>query len=690
MKSISITLLLCFSFGLIQQANAQDNCETLTAKVNALYIQLNTQKNTQNNCVMQKNAATESWKAAKNRRDKNGMATAELAANSAEQQWKAAGTEIDKTNRSIKFAEDRQKTVCKKEKAAAGNVNRPNDGIPSMNIMSVGWYPKGTTTTLNGSVYDIGGFTEQQRISLKGTSDRFSLQTRTNDEYLRIKPVADKNLLTKSVETSGSTSIANPTAQKSLPPPPSTPPASGVMPPKPTAPKSAAVGTVAPTPATTTSTPQAPPLPSTAPPATTMSTPKAPPLPSTPPPATPNTPSTSPNAIVPQNEAQKKELELRQMQTAEAIKNKQAPATTPSPYSSFGTAPATPNTPSTSPNTIVPQNEAQKKELELRQMQTAEAIKNKQAPATTPSPYSSFGTAPASATNPSSATTSNPAAGTSPAATPVTIHLPPTGAQTPALSNTAPASATNPSSATVSNPTAAPKTGGYGSNASTTTTSTPAASSAPSISGAQSYSIPGVDMSMLTIQQQKRVKDDCGNDAGCANKTTNGLRDVKREQQIKQSRQDSLDAVYKNSGPVKKAWMVLSKANQEDVAYIMSGSVPILKEDFQKLCIKESSTENYNFIEIWLKQRQFNNVTKEWSQATYNRFIGAKPSASPFDGAPAPMNLGTEELKLVNRDIETNGYVSFNTYEAIYQSIRKLFQNDTYKRWKDMVEKNER
>jgi len=627
MKSISITLLLCFSFGLIQRANAQDNCETLTAKVNALYIQLNTQKNTQNNCVMQKNAATESWKAAKNRRDKNGMATAELAANSAEQQWKAAGTEIDKTNRSIKFAEDRQKTVCKKEKAAAGNVNRPNDGIPSMNIMSVGWYPKGTTTTLNGSVYDIGGFTEQQRISLKGTSDRFSLQTRTNDEYLRIKPVADKNLLTKSVETSGSTSIANPTAQKSLPPPPSTPPASGVMPPKPTAPKSAAVGTVAPTPATTTSTPQAPPLPSTAPPATTMSTPKAPPLPSTPPPATPNTPSTS-------------------------------------------------------PNTIVPQNEAQKKELELRQMQTAEAIKNKQAPATTPSPYSSFGTAPASATNPSSATTSNPAAGTSPAATPVTIHLPPTGAQTPALSNTAPASATNPSSATVSNPTAAPKTGGYGSNASTTTTSTPAASSAPSISGAQSYSIPGVDMSMLTIQQQKRVKDDCGNDAGCAN--------VKREQQIKQNRQDSLDAVYKNSGPVKKAWMVLSKANQEDVAYIMSGSVPILKEDFQKLCIKESSTENYNFIEIWLKQRQFNNVTKEWSQATYNRFIGAKPSASPFDGAPAPMNLGTEELKLVNRDIETNGYVSFNTYEAIYQSIRKLFQNDTYKRWKDMVEKNER
>ena len=67
MKSISITLLLCFSFGLIQRANAQDNCETLTAKVNALYIQLNTQKNTQNNCVMQKNAATESWKAAKNK-----------------------------------------------------------------------------------------------------------------------------------------------------------------------------------------------------------------------------------------------------------------------------------------------------------------------------------------------------------------------------------------------------------------------------------------------------------------------------------------------------------------------------------------------------------------------------------------------------------------------------------------------
>jgi hypothetical protein len=396
MKSISITILLCFSFGLIQRANAQDNCETLTAKVNALYIQLNTQKNTQNNCVMQKNAATESWKAAKNRRDKNGMATAELAANSAEQQWKAAGTEIDKTNRSIKFAEDRQKTVCKKEKAAAGNVNRPNDGIPSMNIMSVGWYPKGTTTTLNGSVYDIGGFTEQQRISLKGTSDRFSSQTNTNDEYRRIKPFADKNLLTKSVETSGSTSIANPTAQKSLPAPPSTPPASGAMPPKPTAPKSAAVGTVAPTPATTTSTPKAPPLPSTAPPATTTSTPKAPPLPSTPPPAIPNTPSTSPNTIVPQNEAQKKELELRQMQTAEAIKNKQTTTTAPSTFG--GTAPAATST------------------------------------------SSSFGTAPASApaNNPSSATASNPT--------------------------------------TTSNPTAAPKTGGYGSNASTTTPANTAAS----------------------------------------------------------------------------------------------------------------------------------------------------------------------------------------------------------------------
>ncbi len=632
MKSISITLLLCFSFGLIQRANAQDNCETLTAKVNALYIQLNTQKNTQNNCVMQKNAATESWKAAKNRRDKNGMATAELAANSAEQQWKAAGTEIDKTNRSIKFAEERQKTVCKKERAAAGNVNRPNDGIPSMNIMSVGWYPKGTTTTLNGSVYDIGGFTEQQRISLKGTSDRFSSQTNTNDEYRRMKQFADKNLLTKSVETSGSTSIANPTAQKSLQPPPSTPPASGAMPPKPTAPaapKSAAVGTVAPTPA----------------PATTTSATKA-----------PNT------TVAP------------------------TPATTTS----------TPTPTSTSPNTVVPQNEAQKKELELRQMQMAEAIKSKQAPATTPSPYSSFGTAPASATNPSSATTSNPAAGTSPAATPVTIHLPPTGAQTPALSNTAPATATNPSSATGSNPTAAPKTGGYGSNASTTTTttSTPAASSAPSISGAQSYSIPGVDMSMLTIQQQKRVKDDCGNDAGCANrwianfKTSNGLRDVKREQQIKQNRQDSLDAVYKNSGPVKKAWMVLAESNQ-NVVFVMTGQNQILKQDYLKFCKAGLTTENTDFYDAWTSQRQTGTISREWSLATYNRFIRAN--------APQQLNIPGPMFDKANYEVAqpvdakgNGGYVSFETYEMIFKEITALMEKDTFGRWKNMVQKNER
>jgi hypothetical protein len=46
---------------------------------------------------------------------------------------------------------------------------------------------------------------------------------------------------------------------------------------------------------------------------------------------------------------------------------------------------------------------------------------------------------------------------------------------------------------------------------------------------------------------------------------------------MKQKRQDSLDAVYKNSVSVKKAWMVISKANQDDLAFIMSGSVPIFK-----------------------------------------------------------------------------------------------------------------
>ena len=167
---------------------------------------------------------------------------------------------------------------------------------------------------------------------------------------------------------------------------------------------------------------------------------------------------------------------------------------------------------------------------------------------------------------------------------------------------------------------------------------------------------------MLTIQQQKRVKDDCGNDAGCANrwianfKTSNGLRDVKREQQIKQNRQDSLDAVYKNSGPVKKAWMVLAESNQ-NVVFVMTGQNQILKQDYLKSCKAEFSTENTDFYDAWTSQRQTGTISREWSLATYNRFIRAN--------APQQLNIPAPIFDKANYEVAqpvdakgNGGYVS--------------------------------
>jgi hypothetical protein len=267
----------------------------------------------------------------------------------------------------------------------------------------------------------------------------------------------------------------------------------------------------------------------------------------------------------------------------------------------------------------------------------------------------------------------------------------PSGSASPATNSTA------PQSTSVSAPSASVPP------ASSASSSKPAAASAPSgiMNPGNNTTAPpstspasGVMSPKPTAPAATSVSSSFGTAPAAA--PANDINNKKKKDAEFKKKDDEYKDEYKKAGKVKKAWMALSKANQDDPAFIMSGSVPILKEDFKKACISYQGIENYNFVDTWLKQRQLKGVSKELSQAIYKRFrLGEKPAGFGFDDPqvdlrPPMMNIGTNELKLVNIDNDTQGYVSFNTYEQIYQQIMQLMRYDTYKRWRDAVERNER